>query len=201
VTVEQILAGRRKLKERYPTKKRMTVAMGKNKRFNKLVEYYWNLNGRKSGKNYDDAWSLARHKAVRLVERRLNAGNAPFTPVKGNSVKRPEIKRVNNVSSTLRLPSPRVINKARIANAGARIKAKSNAIKAGKAKIIVLNKNSNFEKSPSGRIKVKNPQTGRFVYANGTSITLSYLKNLATRRGVNIKGLRAKEAIARKIFG
>jgi hypothetical protein len=94
-----------------------------------------------------------------------------------------------------------VINKARIANAGARIKAKSNAIKAGKAKIIVLNKNSNFEKSPSGRIKVKNPQTGRFVYANGTSITLSYLKNLATRRGVNIKGLRAKEAIARKIFG
>jgi hypothetical protein len=38
------------------------------------------------------------------------------------------------------------------------------------------------------------------VYANGPTISLKYLKNLATRRGVNIKGIRAKNAIARKIF-
>jgi hypothetical protein len=89
-----------------------------------------------------------------------------------------------------------------LANIAARLKAHAAALKAARAKTIVLNrKNSNFEKSPSGRIKVRNPQTGRFVYANGPTISLSYLKNLATRRGVNIKGLRAKDAIAKKIFG
>jgi serine/threonine protein kinase len=205
VTSAQILSARRRLKERVPTKKKMTAAMGKNKRFNKIVEYYWVLNGRKSGKNYANAWSLARHKAARLVERRLNAGNAPFTPVKGNSVKRSAPKRVNTSTPAPRAPSPprpTSANNARLKNAAARLKAKSNALKEARAKIVVLNrKNANFEQSPSGRIKVRNPQTGRFVYANGAAISLSYLKNLATRRGVNIKGLRAKEAIAKKIFG
>ena len=203
VTSAQILAARRKLKARVPTKKKMTGALMKNKRFNKIIEYYWDLNGRIGGKNYENAWNSARVKAVRLVERRLNAGNAPFTPVKGNSVKRSAPKRVNVVAPKPRVPSPpRVPNAANLANIAARLKAHAAALKAARAKTIVLNrKNSNFEKSPSGRIKVRNPQTGRFVYANGPTISLSYLKNLATRRGVNIKGLRAKDAIAKKIFG
>jgi hypothetical protein len=60
---------------------------------------------------------------------------------------------------------------------------------------------ANFQISPgSKRVKILNPETGRMVYANGPAISLQYLKNLATRRGVNIKGIRAKNAIARKIF-
>jgi hypothetical protein len=60
---------------------------------------------------------------------------------------------------------------------------------------------SNFQISPgSKRLKILNPETGRMVYADGPSVTLEYLKNLAARRGVNIRGLRAKNAIARKIF-
>jgi serine/threonine protein kinase len=203
VTSAQIRSARRRLKARVPTKAKLTGAMMKNKRFDKIVEYYWDLNGRKSGKNYENAWDLARRKATRLVERRLNAGNAPFTPVKGNSVRKTPVKKVSVHVSVPRAPSPpKVPNAAKLANAARRLKAKSNAIKAARAKIVILNKkNSNFEKSPSGRIKVRNPSTGRFVYANGPTISLSYLKNLATRRGVSITGLRAKEAIAKKIFG
>ena len=198
VTSAQIMAARRKLKARQPTKKRITAAMMKNKRFDKIVEYYWILNGRKSGPNYDNAWNLARTKAVRLVERRMNNGNAPFSPVRGNSVKRSVVKRANISVPVPRAPSPPKVNAAKLANAAARLRAKSNALKAARAKIVVL---GNSEKSPSGRIKIKNPQTGRLVYANGPTISLSYLKNLATRRGVNIRGLRAKDAIAKKIFG
>lgn len=203
VTSAQIEAARRKLKARVPTKKKMTIAMGKNKRFNKIVEYYWVLNGRKSGANYANAWNLAKRKAVLLVERRLNAGNAPFTPVKGNSVRKVSVKKPSPVRVTLRAPSPpKGPNPANLAAAARRLKARANALKAARAKTIVINKkNSNFEKSPSGRIKVRNPQTGRFVYANGPTIALSYLKNLATRRGVIITGLRSKNAIAKKIFG
>jgi len=158
ITSAQLLSARRRLKARVPTKKKIPPSLLKNSRFNKIIEYYWDLNGRKSGKNYEDAWTSARNKAIRLVERRLNNGNAPLSPVK--SVRKPKAKSVSP-------PKPKALN---------------------------------FEKSPSGRIKVRNPQTGRFVYANGPTISLSYLKNLATRRGVNIKGLRAKNAIAKKIF-
>jgi hypothetical protein len=60
---------------------------------------------------------------------------------------------------------------------------------------------NNYKISPSsGRLKIKAPNSGRMVYADGSTISLSYLKNLATRRGKNIKGLRSKENIARKIF-
>ena len=59
----------------------------------------------------------------------------------------------------------------------------------------------NYKLSPkSGRIKIKASNTGRYVYANGSSVSLEYLKSLASRLQVNIKGLRAKAAIANKIF-
>lgn len=203
VTSAQVLSARRRLKARVPTKAKLTGAMMKNKRFDKLVEYYWNQDGRKSGKNYENAWNLARRKATRLVAQRLNAGNAPFIGMIGNNVRKNSVKKVSVHVSVPRAPSPpKLPNAAKLANAARRLKAKSNALKAAKAKIVIINKkNSNFEKSPSGRIKVRNPATGRFVYANGPTISLSYLKNLAARRGVSITGLRAKEAIAKKIFG
>jgi serine/threonine protein kinase len=59
----------------------------------------------------------------------------------------------------------------------------------------------NHKLSPkSGRVKIKAPNSGRYVYANGGSVSLEYLKSLASRLQVNIKGLRSKTAIANKIF-
>ena len=203
VTSAQIMNARARLRARVPTTQKITGAMMKNKRFNKIVEYYWDLNGRKSGKNYASAWNMARRKAVRLVERRLNAGNAPFTPVRGNSVRKNSVKRVRLLPSASGASIPANMNTAKMVNAARRLKAKGNALKANRAKTILINKrnSTNFQKSPSGRIKIRNPATGRFVYVNGPTISLSYLKNLATRRGVSIIGLRTKDSIARKILG
>lgn len=62
--------------------------------------------------------------------------------------------------------------------------------------------NFNFKLSPSsGRAKIKAPNSGRYVYANGSTISLEYLKSIAAQMGVEIKGLRSKANIAKKIFG
>ena len=56
-------------------------------------------------------------------------------------------------------------------------------------------------KSPtSGRYKIRAPNSGRLVYADGASVSLKYLKNLARLVKANIKGLRSKAQIANKIF-
>lgn len=68
--------------------------------------------------------------------------------------------------------------------------------KAPKAKV-----NINYKKSPSsGRFKIKAPSSGRYVYANGATIPMTYLKELATKFGINIKGVRSKANIASIIF-
>jgi hypothetical protein len=51
----------------------------------------------------------------------------------------------------------------------------------------------------SGRIKIMGP-TGRMAYVNGSTITMNFVKALAAQRGVNIKGLRSKVNIAKRIF-
>jgi hypothetical protein len=51
----------------------------------------------------------------------------------------------------------------------------------------------------SGRFKVPGP-SGRLVYADGSSVSMNFLKGLAARKGVNTKGLRSKDAIAKAIF-
>ena len=61
--------------------------------------------------------------------------------------------------------------------------------------------NFNYKKSPSsGRFKIKAPNSGRYVYANGPTIPLTYLKEIAAKLGVNIKGKRSKANIASMIF-
>ena len=61
--------------------------------------------------------------------------------------------------------------------------------------------NLNYKLSPgSGRVKIKAPASGRYVYANGSTITLEHLKNIAALQGVNIKGLRSKANIIKRIF-
>lgn len=63
-------------------------------------------------------------------------------------------------------------------------------------------RNFNYKISPSsGRAKIRAPNSGRYVYANGSTISLEYLKSLASTMGVNIKGLRSKANIAKKLFG
>jgi len=49
------------------------------------------------------------------------------------------------------------------------------------------------------RPKIIGP-TGRLVYADGSSITLKYLKNLAKRKNISIRGLRTKRQLVSKIF-
>ena len=62
-------------------------------------------------------------------------------------------------------------------------------------------RNLNYKLSPtSGRIKIRVANTGRYVYANGQSTSLEYLKSLAARLEINIKGLRSKANIAKRIF-
>jgi len=51
----------------------------------------------------------------------------------------------------------------------------------------------------SGRYKVTGP-SGRLVYANGSAVSMDFIKALAARKGINTTGLRSKEAIARAIF-
>jgi hypothetical protein len=58
----------------------------------------------------------------------------------------------------------------------------------------------NVKKSPrSGRAKIKSANTGRWVYANLQP--MNFLKALAANKGINVKGIRSKAEIARKIFG
>jgi hypothetical protein len=52
----------------------------------------------------------------------------------------------------------------------------------------------------SGRFKIRAPNSGRLVYADGASVSLTYLKSLAKLVKANIKGLRSKTQIANKIF-
>jgi hypothetical protein len=52
---------------------------------------------------------------------------------------------------------------------------------------------------PVRRPKVRGP-SGRMVYADGSAITLTYLRSLARRRRINVSGLRSKKAIVAKIF-
>jgi hypothetical protein len=51
----------------------------------------------------------------------------------------------------------------------------------------------------TGRMKIEGNK-GRLSYVNGTGVSMSYLKNIATKYGVNITGLRSKVNIANKIF-
>jgi hypothetical protein len=51
----------------------------------------------------------------------------------------------------------------------------------------------------TGRMKIEGNK-GRLSYVNGTGVSMSYLKNIATKYGVNITGLRSKVSIANKIF-
>jgi len=204
ITVAQLKAGP-KLKPGHKTTKKITAAILKNSKFNKMVEGIWRNSGAVSGKNYENAWNSAREKAKRIVELRLNRGNLPFSPNPRSVNRKAPAKKPAPAPirvSPPRRPSP--VNANKLREAARRLKERANAIKAARhtSKVTVTQPrppNKNYRLSPSSKRVQMISNKGRWVYAN-IHMSLDELKKLAANRGKNIKGLRKKADIARKIF-
>lgn len=175
----------------------------KHEKFDKLVAWYWMNNGGKPGEN---AWNAARNKAIRLVELRLHRGNLPFSP--GGAILAPK-----SVTKILAIPHKASLEAVKepaknLAAAVARMRERASNMAAKRVKLVVTNKMKppspgkkvlHMYSPTSGRLKVRGP-TGRLAYVNGSTITMNFLKGLASQRGVNVKGLRSKVEIAKRIF-
>lgn len=160
-----------------PPKKKVKVAPGllKTAKFNKLVEKIWKNAGAVSNAGFQNAWYSARMKAINVVENRLRANKPAFSP------------------SPVKLPSP-------LSPLGPKPKAPSPPKAKPKAPSPPKPK-PKFKLSPSsGRAKIQSKNTGRWVYAN-LHYSMDELKSLATRLSVDVKGLRSKADIAKKLFG
>jgi len=143
----------------------------RSNKFNRLVEKIRTSQNGPANESYTNARYRARVKAINQVENRINRGLAAFSP------------------SPAKLPSP-------LSPLGPPPKPKPKAPSPPKPKA----KNSNFKLSPSsGRAKVKSNSSGRWVYAN-LHFSMEELKRMAANKGRNIKGLRSKAEIAKKLF-
>ena len=149
----------------------------KTSKFNKFVNKIYKAQGGPANESYYEAWNRARTKAMNIIQNRVNRSLPPFSPSPPKKAKTP---------SPPKPPPPKKAKKAKKA------KPPSPPKKTGLP-------NHKFSPS-SGRVKIKAPNSGRYVYANGQSISLDHLKRLAASLGVNIKGLRSKANIASKIF-
>jgi hypothetical protein len=155
-----------------PNKKRKPIPREvlRSAKFNKMVNRVFQTQNKKANESFNNAWNRARRVVLNKVQARINNNKPPFTPSP------PKAKA----------PSP----------------PKAKAPSPPKAKAPSPPKvNFNHKISPSsGRVKIKAPNSGRYVYANGPTISLEYLKQLAARLSVNIRGLRSKANIAKRIF-
>ena len=142
---------------------------------------------------------LRSAKFNRLVEKIRTSQNGPANESYNNARHRARFKAINQIEnrinrgmaafspSPVRLPSP-------LSPLGPPPKPKAPNAPKPKAK------NSNFKLSPSsGRAKVKSNSSGRWVYAN-LHFSMDELKRMAANKGRNIKGLRSKAEIAKKLF-
>jgi len=181
-------------------------AVLKSNAFNRLVEKIRTSQSPKKvltsqgtyvNETYNNARNRARTKAMGQIENRINRGMDPFS----QSPLRPKPKA--------KAPSPpKVKNLAPLVKKVAALLVKAKPVEPKKVKMVVTTKVKPaspgkkvlHQYSPSsGRIKVRGP-TGRLAYVNGSTITMNFLKNLAAQRGVNVKGLRSKVNIAKRIF-
>ena len=145
----------------------------RSNKFNRLVEKIRVNQGGPATESYNNARYRARMKAINQIENRINRGLAAFSP------------------SPLKLPPP-------LSPLGP---PKPKVPSPPKPKSAPKKSNLGLLLSPSSkRVKIRAPNSGRVVYANGAVISLQYLKNSAARYGVDIKGLRSKADIARKLF-
>jgi len=168
-------------------RKRIPPAILKTNKFNKLVtKIYEQRGGMAGGNNFNNAWSKARTAALNQLQARINANKPPFSPSPAKA-KAPSPPKPKPKPKTPSPPKPKP-------------KPKPKAPSPPKAK--AKGPNFNYKLSPSsGRAKIRAPNSGRYVYANGATISMEYLKGIAARLGVNIKGMRSKANIAKKIFG
>ncbi len=137
---------------------------------------------------------LKSAKFNRLVEKIWKAQNTKANESFQNAWNRARNKAMNQVQTRL--------NNGRPAFTPSPPKAPKAPSPPKAPKVRSPRTNLGMKLSPgSGRVKIRAPNSGRLVYANGATISLEYLKNLAGRYSVNIRGLRSKADVARKIFG
>ena len=166
-------------------------AVLKSNAFNRLVEKIRTSQSPKKiltsqgtyvNEGYNNARNRARTKAMNQVSNRINRGMDPFSnsPLKAKPKSPPKVK-----SPPKKAHNPLL---------------KSRVVAPKKARAVFINAPvNNYTRSPkSGRMKMKGP-TGRLVYMN-LHMSLDEIKKLAANKGKNIKGLRSKADILRKIF-
>ena len=181
-------------------------AVLKSNKFNRLVEEIRTSQSPKQvltsqgtyvNETYNNARNRARTKAMNRIENRISRGMDPFS----QSPLRPRPKSASPPKAISPKLAP-LVKKAVIHL------VKTKPVEPKKVKMVMTNKVKPpspgkkvlHQYSPtSGRIKVRGP-TGRLAYVNGSTITMNFLKALATQRGVNVKGLRSKVNIAKRIF-
>ena len=168
-----------------PVNRRKPVpkAILKSGKFDKLINKIYKSQGGAANESFYNAWNRARSKAIHQVANRLAKNLAPFTP---SPIK---AKLPSPLSPLGPPPKPKAKPKlpSPLSPLGPPPKPKAKP------------KGTNHRLSPgSGRARIKSNNTGRWVYANLQS--LDRLKSIAAAVGVNIKGLRSKANIARKIF-
>jgi hypothetical protein len=150
---------------------RISPRVLRTNKFNKLRTRLLVNNNR----SYNNRWAEARQKAIAVLENRLRRGLPMFTPSPVRLAPLPP-----PLSPIGPPPARRSPPKAKPA-AGGRA-----------AKNLNMRMNGN-------RVKLR-VNGGRPVYANGAAVSLDYLKAMAARYGVPIKGLRSKADIAKAIF-
>jgi hypothetical protein len=156
-----------------PPKVRISPRTLRSNKFNRLVVSLLNMN---NSVPYQNRWNAARTKAMNVVKGRLAGGKPAFSP---SPVRRqPSPARRQPTPPRPRLPSP-------LSPLGPPPTRRSPS--------------GVVRSAGSGRYKVVGP-SGRLVYANGAAVPMNFIKALASRKGVAIKGLRSKEAIAKAIF-
>jgi serine/threonine protein kinase len=153
----------------------------KSKKFEDLINKIWRNQGAVTN-SYYNARNKARNTAMKQIINRLAAGKTAFSP---SPPKAPSPKKT---PSPPKAPSPK--------------KTPSPPKAPSPKKTPSPPKAPNFRRSPnSGRVKIQAPKSGRWVYADGPTISVSNLKNIAGRHGISVTGLRSKADIVRKIFG
>jgi len=173
-------------------------AILKSNAFNRLVEKIRTSQSPKKiltsqgtyvNEGYNNARNRARTKAMNQVSNRINRGMDPFS----NSPLKPKAKSPPRVKSPPKKVAP-------LAKKAHHPLLKGKVVAPKKARAVFINAPvNNYTRSPkSGRMKMKGP-TGRLVYMN-LHMSLDEIKKLAANRGKNIKGLRSKADILRKIF-
>ena len=149
---------------------RISPRILRSNKFDRLVTNLLNLN---SNSPYQNRRNAAWTKALNAVTTRLAKGKPAFSP---SPVRRQPSPVRQQPSPVRQQPSP-------VSPLG--------PVRRSPPAVVTS--------AGSGRYKVTGP-SGRLVYADGATISMNFLRGLASRKSVNTGGLRTKTAIAKAIF-